>query len=67
MATDIETSMTAWQDAWSTKDGRAIAEMMAGDYICVARNGAVMDRATILAVVNDPSTHSRVARIRRRS
>ena len=54
MPTDVETLMTAWQDAWFTKNGRAIAEMMTDDYIYVAPNGAVMDRATILGVVNDP-------------
>ena len=47
MATDVETLMTAWQDAWFIKNGRAIAGMMADDYIYVAPNGAVMDRATI--------------------
>lgn len=55
MPTDVETLMTAWQDAWFTKNGRAIAEMMTDDYIYVAPNGAVMDRATILGVVNDPT------------
>jgi ketosteroid isomerase-like protein len=53
MRTDVETLMTAWQDAWFTKNGRAIAEMMTDDYVYVAPNGAVMDRATILGVVND--------------
>jgi ketosteroid isomerase-like protein len=55
MRTDVEKLMTAWQDAWFAKNGHAIAEMMADDYIYVAPNGAVMDRATILGVVNDPT------------
>ena len=55
MRTDIETLMTTWQDAWFTKNRRAIAEMMADDYIYVAPNGAVMDRPTILGVVDDPT------------
>jgi ketosteroid isomerase-like protein len=55
MRTDVETLMTTWQDAWFTKNGRAIAEMMTDDYIYVAPSGAVMDRATILAVVSDPT------------
>ena len=58
MPTDVETLMTAWQDAWFTKNGRAIAEMMTDDYIYVAPNGAVMDRATILGVVNDPTVRA---------
>ena len=55
MRTDVETLMAAWQDAWFTKNGRAIAEMMTDDYIYVAPNGTVMDRATILGIVDDPT------------
>jgi uncharacterized protein (TIGR02246 family) len=55
MRTDVETLMTAWQDAWFAKNGRAIAEMMSDDYIYVAPNGALMDRSTILGVVDDPT------------
>ena len=53
MRADIEALMTAWQDAWFAKNGRAIADMMTDDYTYVAPSGAVMDRATILGVVND--------------
>ena len=53
MRADVEALLKAWQDAWFAKNGRAIAEMMSDDYIYVAPNGAVMDRATILGVVND--------------
>ena len=53
MPTEVEALMKAWQDAWFAKDERAIAEMMADDYVYVAPNGAVMDRATILEVVGD--------------
>jgi ketosteroid isomerase-like protein len=53
MRPDVETLLTAWQNAWFDKDGPAIAEMMTDDYVYVAPNGAVMDRATILGVVND--------------
>ena len=55
MRTDVEVLMTEWQNAWFAKNGRAIAAMMADDYIYVAPNGAVMDRATILGVVDDPT------------
>jgi ketosteroid isomerase-like protein len=55
MRTDVEALMKAWQDAWFAKNGGAIAEMMADDYVYVAPNGAIMDRATILGVVDDPS------------
>ena len=53
--TDVETLMKAWQDAWFDKNRSAIAEMMTEDYVYVAPNGAVMDRATILGVVGDPT------------
>ena len=55
MHTDLEPLMQAWQEAWFAKNGRAIAEMMTDDYVYVAPNGAVMDRATILGVINDPT------------
>lgn len=55
MRSDVEALMTEWQNAWFTKNARAIAEMMTDDYIYVAPNGAVMDRATILGVVADPT------------
>lgn len=53
--TDVDALMKAWQDAWFAKNGPAIAEMMTDDYVYVAPNGAIMDRAAILGVVQDPS------------
>lgn len=55
MRTDVEALMTEWQNAWFAKNMDAIAEMMTDDYIYVAPNGVVMDRATILGVVEDPT------------
>jgi len=55
MRTDVEALMTAWQDAWFAKNARAVAEMMTDDYAYVAPNGTVMDRATILGVIDDPT------------
>jgi ketosteroid isomerase-like protein len=55
LRTGVEAMMKAWQDAWFGKDGRAIDAMMADDYVYVAPNGKVMDRATILGVVGDPT------------
>jgi len=55
MRADVEALLKAWQDAWFAKNGHAIAEMMSDDYIYVAPNGAVMDRSTILGVVDDPT------------
>jgi uncharacterized protein (TIGR02246 family) len=64
---EVETLMTAWQNAWLAKNSHAIADMMTDDYLYVAPNGAVMDRAAILGVVNDSTyalmggTHSETA------
>jgi ketosteroid isomerase-like protein len=55
MRDEVETLMKAWQDAWFTKNGPAIAQMMTEDYAYVAPNGAIMDRAAILQVVGDPT------------
>ena len=55
MQADIEALMATWQDAWFTKNARAIAEMTADDYVYVTPNGAIMDRATILGVASDPT------------
>lgn len=55
MRTEVEALMTAWQNAWFSKNGRAVAGMMTDDYVYVAPNGAVRDRTTILGVVDDPT------------
>jgi uncharacterized protein (TIGR02246 family) len=55
MRDEVEALMAAWQDAWFTKNGSAIAQMMTEDYVYVAPNGTIMDRAAILQVVGDPS------------
>jgi uncharacterized protein (TIGR02246 family) len=53
--TDVDSLMKAWQNAWFSKDGRSVAEMMTDDYVYVAPNGAVMDRTRILGVIDDPT------------
>src|ERR1041384_7057110 len=53
MRTEVETLMAAWQDAWFTKNQSVISQLMTDDYVYVAPNGAVMDRAAILDVVGD--------------
>ncbi|HEV8124585.1 MAG TPA: nuclear transport factor 2 family protein [Gemmatimonadales bacterium] len=55
MRDELDRLVAAWQDAWFTKDAPAIAQMMAEDYVYVAPNGAIMDRAAILGIVGDPS------------
>ena len=55
MPEDPAALTTTWFDAWRTKDASAIARMMAPDYVYVAPNGSLMDRAAILAIATDPT------------
>jgi len=55
MPEDPAALTTTWFDAWRTKDASAIARMMAPDYVYVAPNGSLMDRAAILAIAADPT------------
>src|SRR5688572_1354358 len=49
----LETLIAAWHDAWFTKDARGIEQMTAEDYVYVAPNGVILDRAAILQVAGD--------------
>lgn len=55
MRDELEALIAAWHDAWFTKDGLAIAQMMTEDYVYVGPSGAVLDRAAILQIVGDPT------------
>ena len=55
MQNEVESLSVAWQEAWFAKDALTIAQLMAPDYVYVAPNGTVMDRATILEIVRDPT------------
>ena len=55
MVAELEAMISAWQDAWFTKDASTIAATMADDYVYVGPNGAIMDRTAILKVVTDPT------------
>ena len=53
--TDVRTLSEQWFQAWLDKDAAVVARLAAGDYIYVGPGGAVMDRASILAVIRAPS------------
>ena len=55
MPDERTTLISAWHAAWFAKDAAAIAQMMAEDYVYVAPNGAILDRAAILQIVGDPT------------
>jgi uncharacterized protein (TIGR02246 family) len=52
---ELKALIAAWHAAWFAKDAAAIAQMMAEDYVYVAPNGAMLDRAAILQIVGDPT------------
>jgi uncharacterized protein (TIGR02246 family) len=55
MGDELKTLIAAWHAAWFAKDAAAIAWMMAEDYVYVAPNGTILDRAAILQIVGDPT------------
>jgi ketosteroid isomerase-like protein len=55
MRDELEAVILAWQDAWFAKSVSVIAATMTDDYVYVGPNGAIMDRAAILHVVDDPT------------
>ena len=55
MRDELKTLMAAWHAAWFAKDVAAIAEMMAEDYVYVAPNGTILDRAAILQIAGEPA------------
>jgi hypothetical protein len=67
MRDELETLIAAWHAAWFTKHAPTIAQLMAGDYMGVGPNGAVLDRAAILQIVDAPTYGLRAARTPRPS
>ena len=55
MRHELKSLIAAWHAAWFAKDVAAIAEMMAEDYVYVAPNGTILDRAAILQIAGDPT------------
>ena len=55
MSDDPATLAAEWFDAWRRKDAGFVERTIADDYVYVAPNGAVMDRAAILGIIKDPS------------
>ena len=51
----VRTLSEQWFQAWLDKDAAVVERLAADDYIYVGPGGAVMDRASILAVIRAPS------------
>ena len=55
MTGDLQHLNEIWNQAWLEKDAALIEKLTANDYVYVAPDGKVMDRKTILSIVNSPS------------
>jgi uncharacterized protein (TIGR02246 family) len=51
----IQQLSKAWNAAWLENDAATVDHLMAPDYVYVAPNGQILDRATILGVILSPS------------
>jgi uncharacterized protein (TIGR02246 family) len=54
MGANLAKANQIWNQAWFDKDAATVERMMADDYVYVAPNGQVMDRATILEIIRSP-------------
>jgi hypothetical protein len=45
----------AWNAAWLENDAATVDRLMAPEYVYIAPNGQILDRATILGVILSPS------------
>ena len=52
---EIERLHQRWLEAWLDKDADLIDRVMTPEYVYIAPNGAVLDRATILGIVKSPT------------
>jgi ketosteroid isomerase-like protein len=55
MTAELQTLSDTWYAAWFAKDDGTVDRLMAADYVYVAPNGLVLDRATILGIIRSPS------------
>ncbi|HXN20121.1 MAG TPA: nuclear transport factor 2 family protein [Candidatus Binatus sp.] len=52
---EIEQLSKAWNTAWLENDAATVDRLMAPEYVYVAPNGQILDRAAILGVILSPS------------
>ncbi|MGB8541029.1 MAG: nuclear transport factor 2 family protein [Candidatus Acidiferrales bacterium] len=52
---EIEHLSKAWNAAWLENDAATVDRLMAPEYVYVAPNGQILDRAAILGVILSPS------------
>jgi uncharacterized protein (TIGR02246 family) len=54
MMAELDALRRAWNDAWLRKDGFAVDELMADDFVYIAPNGTLVDRQSLLDLVQSP-------------
>jgi|SRR5580658_2183967 uncharacterized protein (TIGR02246 family) len=52
---EIQQLSKAWNTAWLENDAATVDRLMAPEYVYVAPNGQILDRAVILGVILSPS------------
>jgi uncharacterized protein (TIGR02246 family) len=52
---EIQQLSRAWNAAWLANDSTTVDRLMAPEYVYVAPNGKILDRAAILGVILSPS------------
>ena len=55
MHAELERLNETWNRAWLEKDADAVERLMADDYVYVAPNGQMLDRAAILGIIRSPN------------
>lgn len=55
MEAELRSLAERWFQAWLVKDAAVVDELAAADYLYVAPNGMILDRAAILAIIRSPS------------
>ncbi|MDQ3172375.1 MAG: nuclear transport factor 2 family protein [Acidobacteriota bacterium] len=51
MFSDLERLNETWNRAWLEKDGAIVDRLMANEYVYIAPNGQVLDRQTIVKII----------------
>lgn len=54
VTSELEQLIQRWYQAWLDKDAATVERLMADDYVYVAPNGQVLDRAAILKIIRSP-------------
>jgi uncharacterized protein (TIGR02246 family) len=57
MRDDLKRLNETWNRAWLEKDAATVERLMSPDYLYVAPNGEMLDRAALLEIIRSPTYH----------